>query len=294
MDPAAFDYIRVNAAAWDERHDDQLRTARAQWAAPEPAWGLFKVPERTAHLLPDDLSDKVCLELGCGTAYVSAWLAQRGAQPVGVDPSPGQLAIARQLQNEHSLRFPLILASGEHVPLGDGTVDAVVSEYGAAIWADPYLWVPEAARLLRPGGELMFLGNSSLLMLCVPEQDGVAATDRLLRPYFGMHRFEWPDDPMVDFHLGHGDWIRLLRNNHFEIEDLMELRPPDGAACPFPFVDAEWARKWPSEEVWRARKVGARKRRLLTTAPATAASLTPEQYGIPAPADHPIERAEEP
>ena len=138
---------------------------------------------------------------------------------------------------------------------GDGTVDVVISEYGAAIWADPYLWIPEASHLLRLGGELILMGKSSLLMLCVPEQHDAPAIERLLRPSFDMLRFEWPDDTMVDFHLGHGDWIRLLRNNDFGIEDLMERRPRDGAASPFPFVTAEWARKWPSEEVWRARKV---------------------------------------
>jgi len=130
----------------------------------------------------------------------------------------------------------------------------VISEYGAAIWADPYRWIPEAARLLRPGGELVFLGNSTLLMLCVPDEDGVPSTDRLLRSQFGMHRFEWPDDSSVEFHLGHGDWVRLLRANDFEVEDLIELRPPADARSDYSFVTVEWARRWPCEEVWRARR----------------------------------------
>ena len=91
-------------------------------------------------------------------------------------------------------------------------------------------------------------------MLCAPDEDNVAATDRLLRPQFGMHRFEWPDDSTVEFHLGHGDWIRLLRANAFEVEDLIELRPPAGATSDLPFVDFEWASRWPCEEVWRARR----------------------------------------
>ena len=149
--------------------------------------------------------------------------------PVGVDPSAGQLGIAHQFQAEFGLSFPLVRASGEHVPLTDGAFDLVISEYGAAIWADPYDWIPEASRLLRPGGELVFLGNSTLLMLCVPDEDGKPATADLRRPHFGMHRFEWPDDPTIEFHLGHGDWIRLLRRSSFEILDLIELRPPSGA-----------------------------------------------------------------
>ena len=116
---------------------------------------------------------------------------------------------------------------------------------------------PEASRLLRPGGQLIFLGNGVLFMLTVPDTDAEGpATDRLIRDYFGMYRFEWPGDDSVEFHLGYGDWIRLLRGNSFEIEDLVELRPPEGATTRFPYVNSEWARRWPSEEVWKARKRG--------------------------------------
>ena len=77
----------------------------------------------------------------------------------------------------------------------------------------------------------------------------------MLRDYFGMHRFEWPDDQSVEFHLGYGDMIRLLRDNGFEVEDLIEVRPPKDATTTYPFVTLEWSRRWPCEEVWKARKV---------------------------------------
>jgi SAM-dependent methyltransferase len=253
MEPTP-EYVRANVVWWEARRDDQLELARLQWSAGEPTWGIFGIPESDAGILPDDLEGRATVELGCGTGYVSAWLAQRGARPVAVDPARGQLEIARQFQREFGLSFLLVQAAGEQVPLRDETFDLVVSEYGAAIWADPYRWIPEAARLLRPGGELVFLGNSSLLMLCVPDVDGVPAEDRLLRPHFGMHRFEWPDDPTVEFHLGHGDWIRLLRANSLDVEDLIELRPDEGVSTSYEFVTADWARRWPCEEVWRARR----------------------------------------
>ncbi|HEY8548284.1 MAG TPA: class I SAM-dependent methyltransferase [Acidimicrobiales bacterium] len=251
---ASMDHVRGNVAHWQTREDDEVRLARRQWAADEPTWGIFGVPEAEARVLPERLEGVDAVELGCGTGYVSAWLARRGARPIGVDPTPSQLAIARRCQDEHGLRYPLVRAAGEQVPLRDGCCDLVISEYGAAIWADPHRWIPEAARLLRPGGELVFLGNSTLLMLCVPEDD-TAATDRLLRPQFGMHRFEWEDDGTVEFHLSHGDRIRLLRSCGFVVEDLIELRPPPGATTSYPFVTAEWAGRWPAEEVWRARRV---------------------------------------
>jgi len=213
------------------------------------------VPESDAHILPAELHGRDVVELGCGTGYVSAWLARRGARPVAVDPTPTQLAIAGQMQQQHGLRFPLVQAAGEQVPLRSGSFDLAISEYGAAIWADPYRWIPEAARLLRPGGELIFLGNSTLMMLCAPDEDDVPATDRLVRPQAGMYRFEWPDEPSVEFHLSPGTWIRLLRANGFTVEDLVELHAPDHVeTSSYGFVTPDWARSWPHEEVWRARR----------------------------------------
>ena len=251
------DHIRRNRGSWDSDAAEYVEPGRENWAEPEPSWGIWSVPESEVGLLPGSLEGKDVIELGCGSGYVSAWLARRGARPMGIDLSWNQLASAAGFQREFGLRFPLIHGDAERAPLRDGSFDVAISEYGAAIWCDPYRWIPEAARLLRPGGELIFLGNATLLMLCVPdlEADG-AAGDRLLRPQFGMHRFEWPDDPGIEFHLSHGDWIRLLRSSGFEVTDLVEIRPPEGSTTRYPFVTLEWARRWPCEEVWKARKLG--------------------------------------
>src|SRR6185503_12708884 len=101
------------------------------------------------------------------------------------------------------LDFPLLEASAEDIPLPDESFDLAISEYGASIWADPYKWIPEAARILRPGAELIFLVNGTIWLLAIPDEDNLPPTERLLRPYFGMHRFEWPDSISVDFHLGY-------------------------------------------------------------------------------------------
>jgi SAM-dependent methyltransferase len=248
------DYLKANVDAWQARGEDQRRLANGQWACEEPRWGIFAVPESLVGLLPKRLEGLDAVELGCGTAYVSAWLARRGARAVAVDPTPGQLEIAGEMQRQFDLHFPLVRGSGEQVPLASGSFDVAISEYGAAIWADPYRWIPEAARLLRPGGELVFLGNSSLLMLCAPDDEDEPASDRMLRPQFGMHRFEWPGDPTIEFHLSHGEWIRLFRANGLEVEELLELRPPAGSTTSYGFVNLQWANRWPCEEVWRVRK----------------------------------------
>lgn len=237
---------------WDEQADWYTTAGERNWAS-GPVWGLWGIPEEDVGFLPD-LDGRDVLEDGCGTGYVSSWVAQRGGRPVGLDNAATQLATAQRLQNEHGRRFPLVHGIAEQLPFRDESFDLVISEYGAAIWSDPYRWVPEAARVLRPGGELAFLGNSSLLMLCMDDDEEVAAGPTMLRDWFGMHRFEWPDSSGVEFHLGHGDWIRLLCANGFEILDLIELRPPVDAETEYPFVTTEWARQWPAEEAWKARK----------------------------------------
>src|SRR6185437_3386930 len=122
---------------------------------------------------------------------------------------------------ETGVEFPLVEAPGENVPLPDAAFDLAISEYGASLWADPFRWVPEAARLLRPGGRLIFLTNSNLAVLCFPPVGGL--TEQLQRPFFGMYRTTWPGEAGTEFHLPHGEWIALLRANGFEIEALHEL-----------------------------------------------------------------------
>jgi SAM-dependent methyltransferase len=248
------EHVARNRAQWDDWAQKYVASGERRWARETPVWGVFSVAESDVGLLPDDLGGKDAIELGCGTAYVSAWLARRGARVVGIDNSEAQLATARRLQREHGLDFPLLHGNAETVPYPDASFDFAISEYGACLWADPECWVPEAARLLRPGGRLVFLTNSFLLTLCMPAEDGVAATDRLLRPAFGMHRLEWPSDVGVEFHLSHGDWIRLLRRSGFEVQDLVEVRPRAEASTRYPYVTLQWARQWPCEEVWKARK----------------------------------------
>jgi SAM-dependent methyltransferase len=248
------DHVQRNREAWDSFAERYAGPGRAQWEANQPTWGIYSVPEADVGMLPPSVDGLDVIELGCGTGYVSSWLARRGARPVGIDNSPAQLETARRLQAQFGVKFPLHLGNAEQTPFPDESFDLAISEYGASIWCDPYLWIPEAARILRPGGQLVFLVNGAILMLCAPDAEDEPATDHLLRDYFGMHRFEWPDDPSVEFHLGYGDMIRLLRRCGFEVEDMIEVRPGEDATTSYPHAPVEWARRWPAEEVWKALK----------------------------------------
>jgi SAM-dependent methyltransferase len=249
------DYVLSNKAHWT-RANAQYTDARARnaWGSESVTWGVFNAPEEHVLALPD-ITGKDVIELGCGTAYFAAWLKRRGARRVvGVDVTPAQLVTAARLNEETGLGLELFEANAEAVPLPDASFDVALSEYGASIWCDPKLWIPEAARLLREGGELVFLRNSTLSMLCMPNEGQIRK--ELQRPQRGMNKLQWPDSAEVEFHLGHGDMFRLLTNSGFKVIDLIELYAAADATdhAYYSYVPAEWARQWPAEEIWRARR----------------------------------------
>jgi SAM-dependent methyltransferase len=247
------EYVKGNVALWTKTNAQYTDTAAERaWAAEEITWGVWRTPESELGVL-GDVDGLDIVELGCGTAYFSSWLARRGARVVGVDPTPAQLETARRMQRATGLDFPLVEAAGEDVPLPDASFDIVHSEYGAAIWADPQRWIPEAARLARPGGRLIFLRNSTLSMLCMSLQ---RVEEQLVRPQRDLNRLEWPDTGEVEFHPGHGDLVDILRDNGFVVERLIELFAPADATTHeyYAYVNADWGQKWPAEELWIARK----------------------------------------
>lgn len=238
-------WAQVNAAHTDA---DALQ----RWADEAFGWGLFRIPEAELGVLGDVAGLEVA-ELGCGTAYLSAHLVRAGARPVALDLSHHQLVTALACQERFGVRFPVVEADGEVLPLADDSVDLVVSEYGVAPWCDPVRWLPEAARILRPGGRLVFLTNSVLAALCVPDEGGYAGI-KLLRSQPDAAQVAWPGGG-AEHHPGHGRWIALLREAGFEVEALHELLAPEGAVTPewYEIVTAGWARRWPAEDLWVAR-----------------------------------------
>jgi SAM-dependent methyltransferase len=254
--PKLPDYALVNRESWTKANAAYTdRRAHDAWAKQEIDWGMWSNPESDVRALPD-VAGKDVVELGCGTAYFGAWLKRAGARRVvGVDVTPAQLETARRMDAEFGLGLELVEANAEETGLPSASFDVAVSEYGASIWCDPYKWIPEAARLLRPGGELVFLRNSTLAMLCATQEGG--SDERLQRPQRGLHRLEWQteDEHEVEFQIPHGEMVRLLHASGFELLDLVELYAPEDAQDhEYYDSNAEWAKKWPSEEIWRARK----------------------------------------
>jgi SAM-dependent methyltransferase len=238
--------------AWDAgsdeyqaRHSDDLQRRAL-------AWGVYRIPEAELHVL-GDVEGKDILEFGCGAAQFSIALAKLGARMTGLDNSSRQLQHARELMTAAGLDFPLVHASAESVPLPHASFDTVFCDHGAMSWADPYKTVPEASRLLRPGGLLAFANSSPLWNICFdPQSDAVG--DRLIGDYFDLHRF--PEEREgVSSQLPYGEWIRLFRRHGLVVEDLIEMQPPPEAETTYEdYVPLEWARRYPGDHIWKVRE----------------------------------------
>lgn len=217
------------------------------WARSGVRWGLFGTPD---FVLPD-LAGAVVVELGAGTAFFSAALARVGARPIAIDLNEEQLATAARCQRDFGLLFPLVQADAHSVPLRDRCADVVVSDHGASVWCDPQVWVAQAARILRPGGLLVFVVNSVLSTLCVP--DAGPALAQLQRPHRSLGRMVFDG---VEYHPSHGQWIEVLRRNGFAVEALHELLAGTEHEQQFyEIADTDWAQQWPAEDLWVARLV---------------------------------------
>ena len=127
------EYLKGNVDAWQKKAEEYARYAGESWATDHPEWGIWEIPESDLGLLPVDMTGLKCIELGCGTAYVSAWMCRRGANVVAIDPTPAQLETARRLQEEHQLDLVIEQSFAESVPYPDDSFDFAISEYGTAL-----------------------------------------------------------------------------------------------------------------------------------------------------------------
>lgn len=250
-------HVAINRAYWNGMAADWVDAGERNWRREAPVWGIWGLPEAELGLLAEDLDGKAAIELGCGTGYVSGWMTRRGARATGVDVSSEQLATARRLARDHGADIAFLEANAEATGLPAGSFDFAISEYGAAIWCDPDVWLQEAWRLLRPGGGLVFLGNHPLALVTVPES-GAPSETTLHRPYRGLGRLDWTgveiDPGGVEFTRTIADWIALFAKIGFDIEAYLELYAPDTAEGTRFSVSAEWAKRYPCEQVWKLRK----------------------------------------
>jgi SAM-dependent methyltransferase len=130
--------------------------------------------------------------------------------------------------------------------------DLAVSECGASPYCEPGRWIAEVARLLRPGGRLVFHTVSVLAAICQRGDD--PAGRELHQPLRDVRRLHGRRG--VEYHPGHSEWIRVLTAAGLVIDALHELYAPPGAADHpyYQIATADWSRRWPVEDIWIAHR----------------------------------------
>lgn len=266
VDPAAStlhddmlpEHAVVNRDHWNAHAHAWVASGERNWATDAPTWGIWEAPESELQLLPADMTGLDAVELGCGTGYGSAWMTRRGARVTGVDVSERQLATARRLAGQHDLPITWVHGNAEATPFADDSFDFALSEYGAALWCDPLVWIPEAARIVRPGGRLVFLSNHPLALACSPADGSTPIPRRLERSTFDLHRIDWRDVPHdpggIEFTLPLSQWSQLFQEVGFEIVRILEPRPSQPGDDVRFFATRAWAFDHPSEIVFDLRK----------------------------------------
>jgi len=241
-------HVRHNRAFWDADADNYQAAHGRQLARAPTAWGAYRVPESELQVL-GEVSGRDVLELGCGAAQWSIALAGSGARVTGLDVSRGQLAHARR----DAPSLALVQASGEQLPFADRSFDIVFCDHGAMSFCDPEISTAECARLLRPGGLLAFCCTHPLLYLTwddAREQQ----TRKLQIDYAQLGRMAL-EAGTIDWVLPPSGWMRVLRDNGFDVEDLVELCADPCATTTYAeFAPPKWARRWPAEWIWKARR----------------------------------------
>jgi SAM-dependent methyltransferase len=193
---------RVNEASWDATADAYQERHREQLGEHGAAWGIWQVPEAEVRAL-GDVAGRDVVELGCGAAQWAIALAGR-ARVRGIDLSSRQLQHARRAVADAGVAVDLVHGSVTELPFDDAAFDVAFCDHGGLTFADPHRAIPEAARVLRPGGRLAFCGLTPLIELCWPAEADVPSAE-LQRDYWTLGREAYEDQ--VQWNLPYGAWI---------------------------------------------------------------------------------------
>lgn len=249
-------HVRRNRMHWESQSAEYQRENATQlnrWD--RLAWGVWDTPEDEIGVL-GDVRGLDTLEYGCGACQSGIKVAMRGARVTGLDLAYAQLRQGIEHMDGTGVHMPIVQADGERIPFRDASFDLVFCDHGVMGFADPFLTVPEVARVLRPGGTFVFNGTTPWIWAAWGEGDE-ETTREMRNDYFGPRQVDATDPgwQTTEFQLTYGDWIRLFRANGLQIEDLIELRPSlEPETTYVDYAPIEWARAFPSEHIWKVRR----------------------------------------
>jgi len=193
-------------------------------------WGPERLREADAGVLGPVAGRRV-LEIGCGGAQCSRWLATQGAAPVASDLSGGQLAEAARLNAKTGVHVPLVQADAQRLPFADASFDLACSAYGALPFvADSAAVMSEVARVLRPGGRWVF-ATTHPFRWCFLDDPGPAGLV-VESSYFDRRAYVEQDDDgratYVEHHRTFGDRVREIVAAGLHVVDVVEPEWPEG------------------------------------------------------------------
>jgi SAM-dependent methyltransferase len=215
----------ADADAYQAEHGDYLGDVDLLWC-PE------NVRESQARLL-GEVSGRRALEVGCGAASGSRYLAARGALAVAVDLSAGMLAHAVAAARRSGISVPLVQADACELPFSSGAFDLAFSAFGAIPFvADSGAAMQEVARVLTPGGRWVFAVNHPVRWV-FPDDPGPAGL-HVVQSYFDRSPYVEVDASGVPAYVEHhrtlGDRVREIVAAGLRLVDVVEPAWPDGLA----------------------------------------------------------------
>jgi ubiquinone/menaquinone biosynthesis C-methylase UbiE len=217
-----------NRSGWDrvsawyqERHAIPTTSAH---------YGPWAPLENDLRLLGDVAGLRI-LEVGCGGGQCAIAFALQGATVAGLDLSDAQLAFARTLAAAEGVDISFVQGSAEDLsPFATGAYDVVFSAYALQYVADMPACLAECARVLAPGGRLVFSLDHPFRDCFFDPEDAFDTTIYASRSYFDNAPMAWTFGdtgvPMVSYHHTIAEWVTMLGAAGFTLQRLLEPEPP--------------------------------------------------------------------